>query len=186
MNPIDLESNWRTIEATVHGYLLRRLAGDRATVDDLTQETFLRLNRHRDDLRDERGFGPWVMRIARSVLVDHLRRVRPGSPIEIAEVLPPLEEPELSDKADLGRYVHAQVDALPDHEAIAIRMVDVAGVAPADAADRLGLGLPALKARLRRGRLHLREAVDRCCAVTVDGRGHPIACEPRPAFAACC
>lgn len=186
MTPSDLEANWRNIEATVRGYLLRRLAGDQATADDLTQETFLRLNRHRDGLRDARGFGPWTMRIARSVLVDHLRRVRPGLPIELAEAHPQPEEPAPRVSTGLGRYLHAQVDALPDHEAVAIRMVDVAGVAPADAADRLGLGLPALKARLRRGRLRLREAVDRCCAVVRDGCGQPIACEPRPAFAACC
>lgn len=187
MERIDLEREWEGIAPAVRGYLLRRLAGDEATADDLAQECFLRLHHRREDLRHGDRFGPWAMRIVRSVLIDHLRRRRPGVPVaEVAAALPAGEEAASSETIPLGRYVHAQIETLPVHEAMAIRLVDVAGVAPAEAAEQLGLGLPALKARLRRGRQRLRGTIDRCCAVDLDGRGHPLSCEPRAAFAACC
>ncbi|MCK6487744.1 MAG: sigma-70 family RNA polymerase sigma factor [Planctomycetes bacterium] len=187
MERIDQEREWEGIAPAVRGYLLRRLAGDEATADDLAQECFLRLYHHREDLRSDERFGPWTMRIARSVLIDHLRRRRPGVPVtEVAAVLPEEEDASLAEAIPLGRYVYTQIDALPAHEAVAIRLVDVVGMAPMEAAERLGLGLPALKARLRRGRQRLRDIIDRCCTVDLDGRGHPLSCEPRAAFAACC
>lgn len=186
MTTAELEATWTSVEGVVRGYLMRRLGGDAATADDLVQEVFLRLRRGIAALRTADRLGPWVARLARSVLVDHLRRQRPGAPSATEPVAPSADaDADAADLARLRRHLRAQVDALPPHEAAAIHLVDLDGVAPAAAAGRLGIGLPALKARLRRGRQHLREAIDRCCAVILDGRGHPTACEPRDRACRC-
>ena len=182
MTTSDAAASWGTVEAAVRGYLLRRLHGDEATADDLVQEVFLRLRRGLDDLRRLDRLGPWVMRLSRSVLVDHLRRRRLTAPL----VDTPAPVADASDElALLATCVRQQVDHLPAHEAAAIRQVDLAGVPAAEAAMYLGIGLPALKARLRRGRAHLRAGIDRSCEVLLDARGQPTACEPRSDCAGC-
>jgi len=179
MSTLDLESSWTAVDGMVRGYLHRRLGGDGATADDLAQEVFLRVRANLDAMRDARRFGPWVVRIARNVLIDHLRR-RSSVALPDGEAAQPGDDREdPADLAALAAYLHSQVEALPEHEAAAIRLVDLDGLAPTEATARLGIGLPALKARLRRGRLHLRQAIERCCTLTLDPRGRPTDCEPR-------
>lgn len=186
MTMTELEPTWSAVDGAVRGFLTRRLRGDAATADDLTQEVFLRLRRSLGDLRDAEALGGWVMRIARSVLIDHLRRRTPTTTIDGMEPLQaeaPGEDP--GDLAMLATWLRGQLDALPAHEADALRLTDVEGLTMSQAAERLGIGLPALKARVRRGRARLRVALDACCAVILDGRGRPTDCEPRQGCSDC-
>lgn len=186
MTMTHLEPAWSAVEGTVRGFLHRRLRGDAATADDLTQEVFLRLRRSLDDLRTIDALGPWVMRIARSVLIDHVRRQRPTA--TIADIDPSLPDAEAEDPGDLrmlSTWLRGQLDHLPAHEADAIRLTDLDGLTMVQAAERLDIGLPALKARVRRGRARLRVALDVCCAVILDGRGRPTDCEPRQGCSEC-
>jgi RNA polymerase sigma-70 factor, ECF subfamily len=182
----DLEPTWSAVEGAVRGFLTRRLRGDAATADDLTQEVFLRLRRGLDDLHDADALGAWVMRIARSVLVDHLRRRTPTVAIAGIDPCQPDQAGEdAGDLALLGTWLGGQLDVLPAHEAQALRLTEVEGLTMSQAATRLGIGLPALKQRVRRGRARLRSALDACCAVILDGRGRPTDCEPRQGCPAC-
>lgn len=186
MTTVTIEAAWTTVESTVRGYLVRRLAGDHVA-DDLVHEVFLRMRQNLGTLRSADRVGPWTSSIARSVLIDHLRRTRK------TEALPDdaLHEPETetdaeaSDLVGLAAYAQAQVEVLPTHEAAAVRLVDLQGVPPAQAAVQLGIGLSALKARLRRGRQRLRLAIDRCCEVLLDARGRPTSCERRQLMPSC-
>jgi len=185
MTITDLEHAWTTVEDTIRGYLHRRLRGDAATVDDLAQEVFLRLHHGIEDLHTAGSLGPWVVRIARGVLVDHLRRRRPSTAIEGLD-LPDDEVEDGQELSALGAFLREQVRDLPAHEAAVIGLVDLEGIPPARAAERLAIGLPALKARLHRGRQRLRRAIARCCAVTLDGRGQPTQCIPHGAGCGAC
>ena len=51
-----------------------RMTGNRGTSEDLVQDVFMRMLKHRDSFRPETGFLPWMYRIARNACVDHLRR----------------------------------------------------------------------------------------------------------------
>ena len=167
----DAERTWRELEAPVRGYLRRRLGGDDALADDLAQEVFLRLHRALPTLADHDRVGPWVMRIARSVLVDHLRRRREQG---LGELDPAIDEDETpSAREDLGLFLRHVLDRLDEPHRAAVTLVDVDGLTGPEAAERLGIGLPALKARVRRGRERLREELARCCRVVLDGHGLP-------------
>lgn len=189
MSTLDVSSAWETVAATVTGYLRRRLHSDAAMVEDLTQEVFLRLRRSLGSLQAVDRLGPWASRITRSVLIDHLRQRRNAAELVDEHAAPSLADDEGDEvKRALASFVVNQVEHLPPHEASAIRLVDLDGIAPRQAADLEGIGLPALKARLRRGRNRLFQAIERCCEVSRDVRGQPITCEPRvgsPVCAAC-
>jgi RNA polymerase sigma-70 factor (ECF subfamily) len=57
------------------GYL-RGMIGDRATAEDLVQETMLRVHRHIGRYREEGAFRAWVFRIATNLALSELRRRR--------------------------------------------------------------------------------------------------------------
>jgi RNA polymerase sigma-70 factor (ECF subfamily) len=186
MTMTDLEPAWSAVEGTVRGFLHRRLRGDAATADDLTQEVFLRVRQGLADLRSAEALGPWVMRVARSVLIDHLRRQRPTTTIAgLDPYQPAVEGADPGDLGMLSTWLRGQLEQLPAHEADALRLTDLDGLTMVQAAERLEIGLPALKARVRRGRARLRIALDACCAVILDGRGRPTDCEPRLGCPAC-
>jgi len=60
---------------SVHG-LCYRMTGSETEADDLVQETFLRVLRHRRSFRGQARFTTWLYRITRNVCLDHLRRTR--------------------------------------------------------------------------------------------------------------
>lgn len=140
------------------------------------------MRRGLDGLRTVSSLGPWVSRIARSVLIDHLRRQRRDVSMPDA-MAAPMEDAD--DRATIAAFLRSEVEHLPDLEAAAIRLVDLHGVTRAAAAEQIGIGLPALKAHLRRGRQHLRQAIDRCCVVALDARDRPTDCEPHRGTAGC-
>ena len=56
--------------------LLHGMVGDRATAEDLTQDTFLRAYEHWHQLRSPDGARGWVFTIAANLARQHLRRQR--------------------------------------------------------------------------------------------------------------
>ncbi|MCC9307374.1 sigma-70 family RNA polymerase sigma factor [Kitasatospora sp. RB6PN24] len=72
-----------THHQAVHGYLAKRTFGDPQLAEDLTQETFVRAWHHPEILAAERGTPlPWLYRVARNLLIDHLR-ARSSRPAEV-------------------------------------------------------------------------------------------------------
>ncbi len=69
----------------VYGYLMGMVC-DRATADDLFQETFLRvvqaMQRRRGGYTRQGRWLNWVMRIARNATIDHLRRRKRWTDVE--------------------------------------------------------------------------------------------------------
>src|SRR5579864_7303363 len=60
----------------LHGYV-RQFCPDRASADDIVQETFIRAWRHLPQLTaDDRPIRPWLFRVARNLLTDADRTAR--------------------------------------------------------------------------------------------------------------
>lgn len=57
----------------LHAFFVRSFR-DRSVADELTQETFLRIHRGRDQYRRDLKLAPWVFTIASNVRKDELRR----------------------------------------------------------------------------------------------------------------
>lgn len=59
--------------AQLLGFFFRMLAGDRATAEDLVQETFVKLLRQ-STYSPDRAFRPWLFAVAANLARDHLRK----------------------------------------------------------------------------------------------------------------
>jgi RNA polymerase sigma-70 factor (ECF subfamily) len=68
----------------LHGYV-ERFCPDRASADDIVQETFIRAWRHLPQLSaDDRPVRPWLFRVARNLLTDANRAER-ARPVTVPE-----------------------------------------------------------------------------------------------------
>ncbi len=178
---------WRVLEEKLRPFFARRLQRhiDDPDIDDLLQEVFLRIYRAEHQLHDDEKFGPWVYRIAHSVLIDFIRAQSTHTQIPEAE-----EEPESAvttsttpdDDREVSQAVAMQmrlfVELLPPHYRQAVLLSEIEGKTQKEVAELLGISLSGAKSRVQRGRSMLRAMFEECCRVTLDGRNKVIGCTP--------
>jgi RNA polymerase sigma-70 factor (ECF subfamily) len=164
-------------EHELRRFVARRVPGPDA--DDVLQDALLRIHLGIGALRSQERLAPWVYRVARSAIIDHQRKHRPTSELDdVAEELLP-EEPDVEVRRMLAKCVAPFLSSLPSDQAEAIRLTDLGGLTQAEAARRLGLPVPTLKARVQRGRKRMRESFEACCALTKDARGAVVEAKSR-------
>jgi RNA polymerase sigma-70 factor (ECF subfamily) len=176
--PPQRELPWREVRAELRRFVAARVP--LSDVEDVVQEALARIHRGVASVRDHDRLAPWMYQVTRNVIVDHHRRTRPALPLADD----PIAEP-VTDEADTGlaqMLAHCMsgfVAMLPAVYRQAITLVELEGLSQVEAAARLGVPVSTMKARVRRGRLKLRELVETCCAIGLDARGHVIEATPR-------
>jgi RNA polymerase sigma-70 factor (ECF subfamily) len=175
------QASWNQLTDRLREFVSRRVA--LCDVDDVLQNALVRVQKGLVNLRDDERFGPWVYRVTRSAIGDHLRaKARPLEKrrTELDTELEELaSEPTEDLRPSLVACLSTFVAQLPSPYREAITLTELEGLSQKEAADLLGLSFSGMKSRVQRGRERLREMFERCCAVTQDARGQVIACEPR-------
>jgi RNA polymerase sigma-70 factor (ECF subfamily) len=160
-----------------------RHVGDETLADDLTQETFLRVQRSSSSYRGDASPRSWLCAIALNLVRDHFRaagRLGAPSPDPTApEELPSGEdgerallESEMS--ACIGEYLLELPH--PQHDVVALH--EMAGLTHPEIASVLDISLSNSRVLLHRGRAALREILRRNCTLSFDSDGVP--CERKP------
>jgi RNA polymerase sigma-70 factor (ECF subfamily) len=159
----------------VYGLALRMTRSD-ADAAEITQETFLSAYQHLGEFRGEAAFGSWVHRIA----ANHaLMRLRHRTVVQAAEE--ELKSPEFNERgsyaeypatdwsrradekvldAELRRAIQQATDTLPKGYREVFLLKDVEGLSYEQISEITGDSVAAIKSRLHRARLALREAID--------------------------
>lgn len=175
--------------ASIHRYVLR-LVRDPALADDLTQETFLRVHQHMEELKDPAALEGWIYRIATNVSYDRLRRREhrePALPLlgpdrgEGAVVVEDgaLRPDQLLEQQEMSDCVLDFLAGLPATHRQVMLLHDLQGYTDPEIAQMLGLSLENVKIRLHRARAGLRAALAKGCTFSHDDRG-VLVCEPKP------
>ena len=162
----------------VRSYFRRRIC-DPATVEDLTQETLVKAWRSRDQLRDPRRIESWIYRIAHATAVDFYRRNR------AVNALPddlPEQRPTAADNVRevLACSARCYLGTLPRAYRIPVHLAEYEGMAHREVAKTLGLTLSATKARVRRGKIMVRNLMEAHCEFHYDALGNVIGYQVRP------
>jgi RNA polymerase sigma-70 factor (ECF subfamily) len=71
------------------------------------------------------------------------------------------------------------VAALPSPYREALVLTELQGMPHKDAAQILGVSLPAMKGRVRRGRQQIQEMLEACCEIALDARGRVLSYDRR-------
>lgn len=137
----------------VYRYLCR-IVGRAETASDLTQEVFLRVARAGVPATDQAARRAWVFRIARNLALNHLRDSRVASAAArpaVETATPPVQE--------LGAAIREALAALSEADREVFLLRETAGLSYDDIAAACNLSIDAVRARLKRARQQLRDAL---------------------------
>jgi RNA polymerase sigma-70 factor, ECF subfamily len=175
----------RESDTTAFGELVRRYEGkifrlaqhitqNREDAEDVLQETFLKAYEHLDQFKGDSKFYTWIVRIAVNQALMKLRRRKTDKSVSLDETIDTGEDtitreiaawdedPEQRfSREELGDILDTAIQSLePPYRSVFV-LRDIDELSTEETADALGLSVPAVKSRLLRARLQLREKLTR-------------------------
>jgi len=161
---------------------LDRLVGNRATADDLLQDTLLKIARALPEFEGRSSVKTWAFTIATRVATDHFRRPQSRARmVDIEESLPVLD-PETDQQLvidEMSSCVRGVIDSLPEDYRTALVLHDLEGQTAAQVAEIVGCSVATAKIRIHRARLRLKQALDHECRFYRDG-DNVFRCDRKP------
>jgi RNA polymerase sigma-70 factor, ECF subfamily len=162
--PDALRDAYEAYGSATFGFLLRML-NDRSAAEDVQQQVFTEVWRRAGEYDPSRaGLMTWILTIARSRAIDHLRKRVPE----------PRDPQGAITLVDEGAHVPAEADALldrfrvagllgrlPDEDRALLRMRFYGELSQQEIAAATGIPLGTVKSRMVRGLVRLRELIDR-------------------------
>jgi RNA polymerase sigma-70 factor (ECF subfamily) len=138
----------------VYGYLLRRCGHDRATAEDLTQDTFVTAVRALRDARLDRLTIGWLIRCAQSRFIDHCRRE--DRRMRHLRIVSSPEVDPLDDSVIGGLLVEERLAELPPSQRVVVALHYLDGLTVPQIAQRVGRSVRAVESSLSRARRTMR------------------------------
>ncbi len=143
----------------------RTITRSPADVDDLAQEVFVKAFFGLRRFEGRAQFRTWLQRIKVNHCLSFLRKQQGATMVDIddlAEAPPPALHVEASAQADLEAghdrvRILAVLDSMPDTLRIPLILRDGDGQSYEEISEQLGIGLSAVKMRIKRGRAVFRE-----------------------------
>jgi RNA polymerase sigma-70 factor (ECF subfamily) len=155
---------------------------DEWAADDLTQETFIRVQKNLHTLNDSSKLASWVFRIAHNLCQDHFRDLKRASwnECELTEAKDVFKEAMVQkrlEQCEMSSCVQGVVGLLPESFRSVIRLFDMAELSHREIAETLDITVENVKVRLHRARKELRALLEKKCTFEVDER-NVLTCEP--------
>ena len=142
---------------------LSHLVGRRPDLDDLVQETYLRLLRAIPGFRGEAQFRTFLYRVCANVALMHLRwwrRRREDLPGDLPEVVATHGDPEAAAlAAQAARLVHRALEALTPRKRVVFVYHELCGLGPDEIAQAVGSSYNTVRSRLHHARLEFTAAM---------------------------
>jgi len=154
--------------------IAQHITQNREDAEDVVQDAFLKAYGNLEQFQGQSKFYTWLVRIAVNEALMKLRRRRPermvsldeevktdedSMPREVADWSPNPEQ--LYSQGELRDILGKTIQGLPPSFRTVFVLRAVEGLSTEETADALGLSVPAVKSRLLRARLQLRERLNR-------------------------
>jgi RNA polymerase sigma-70 factor, ECF subfamily len=167
-------------EQLVHRYdrnvfrIAQHITQNREDAEDVVQDAFLKSYENLKNFQEQSKFYTWLVRIAVNEALMRLRRRRPermvsldedvktdedSMPREVADWSPNPEQ--LYTQSELHDILTKTIQGLPSSFRTVFVLRDVEGLSTEETAEALDLSIPAVKSRLLRARLQLRERLNK-------------------------
>lgn len=154
--------------------LAQHITQNREDAEDVLQETFMKSYEHLDQFKGDAKFYTWIVRIAVNQALMKLRRrktdksvsldeqIDTGEDTIVREIAAWDEDPEQRfTREELHGILDRAIQSLdPPYRSVFV-LRDIDELSTEETADALGLSVPAVKSRLLRARLQLREKLTR-------------------------
>jgi RNA polymerase sigma-70 factor (ECF subfamily) len=154
--------------------LAQHVTQNREDAEDVLQETFLKAYEHLDQFQGNSKFYTWIVRIAVNQALMKLRRRKTDKSVSLDETIDTGEDTVVREIAawdpdpeqrytqdELREILDSAVQSLaPPYRSVFV-LRDVEDLSTEETAEALNLSVPAVKSRLLRARLQLREKLTR-------------------------
>jgi RNA polymerase sigma-70 factor, ECF subfamily len=154
--------------------IAQHITQNREDAEDVVQDAFLKAYRNLAQFQGQSKFYTWLVRIAVNEALMKLRKRRPERMVSLDEEVKTEEDSvprEVADwspnpeqqynQAELKEILSKTIQGLPPSFRTVFVLRDVEGLSTEETADALELSIPAVKSRLLRARLQLRERLNR-------------------------
>lgn len=168
------------VEELVHRYgpktyrLALRITGNAEDAQEVSQDVLWTVVRKIDTFKGESALGSWIYRIAANAAYQKLRGRRGRDDVSWESLLPVFDgdghlvEPvrdwsqsvgDPAVQAEARRRLREAIESLPSDYRTAFVLHDMEGLPNPEIAEMLGISLPAVKSRVHRSRLFLRQSL---------------------------
>jgi len=165
------------------------MCGHREDAEEVSQETLLKVFESFSQLREPERVRSWVLRIAKNFCLMKRRKSQfaPAQELSLDELMPALDRNggqvriEIADwsslpeegllRSELRRELDKAIAGLPDTYRAVVLLRDVEDLSAEEAAQVLEVSSDVIKTRLHRGRLAIRQELDRYLK-TREGAAH--------------
>ena len=154
--------------------LALHITQNREDAEDVLQEAFLKAYEHLDQFKGDSKFYTWIVRIAVNQALMKLRRRKTDKSVSLDETIDTGEDtvtreiaawgenPEQRfSREELSEILESAIESLSPTYRSVFLLRDVDDLSTEETAEALGLSVPAVKSRLLRARLQLREKLTR-------------------------
>ncbi len=154
--------------------IAQHITQNREDAEDVVQDAFLKAYQNLGQFQGQSKFYTWLVRIAVNEALMRLRRRRPERTVSIDEDVKTEEDSmprEIADwspnpeqmytQAELKDILGKTIQGLPPSFRTVFVLRDVEGLSTEETASALELSVPAVKSRLLRARLQLRERLNK-------------------------
>src|SRR6202166_4536871 len=164
--------------------IAQHITQNREDAEDVVQDAFLKAYGNLAKFQEQSKFYTWLVRIAVNEALMKLRRRKPertvsldeevkteddSLPREVADWSPNPEQ--MYNQAELRDILTRTIQGLPEGFRTVFVLRDKEGLSTEETAEALGLSIPAVKSRLLRARLQLRERLNRYFRKKASGDG---------------
>src|SRR5271157_2553785 len=154
--------------------IAQHITQNREDAEDVMQDAFVKGFEKLEQFQGNSKFYTWLVRIAVNESLMRLRKRRMGRMVSIDEDVETEEGTVPRDLADwapdpeqnytqseLHKILEKTIKGLPPGFRVVFELRDIQGLSTEETAEALGLSIPAVKSRLLRARLQLRERLSR-------------------------
>ncbi len=154
--------------------LAQHITQNREDAEDVVQEAFLKAYTHLNGFQEQSKFYTWLVRIAVNESLMKLRRRRADKTVSLDQEIETEENSmprEVTDwrpnpeqvykQAEMNQILAKTIGGLPGGFRAVFVLRDVEGLSTEETAEALQLSVPAVKSRLLRARLQLRERLNK-------------------------
>ena len=154
--------------------LAKNITNNEEDAEDVLQEAFLKAYTHLADFKGDSRFYTWIVRIAVNESLMKLRKRKSDKMVSLDEPVDNGEEtvtrevavwddtPEIKySQEEIKKILDESVESLPPIFRSVFVLRDIEELSTEETAEVLGISIPAVKSRLLRARLQLREKLTR-------------------------
>ncbi len=137
--------------------LSARVLGNAADAEDVTQEAFVKLWRNPPVLRNQAALKGWLVRVARNLAIDRLRRTRNTSDSELELLVDTSTAPDGHLRhGQAANEVSAALAQLPERQRTALQLTYFEALGNQETASIMDVSVEAVESLLSRARRSLR------------------------------